>query len=411
MKSWSFFLAILSCFVEGLVGPFVCTAQEPPIKIGFMYVLSGTLANYGTSSRQGAELAIEELNAAGGILGRKVVALFEDTELKPQVGAAAAKKLVQQDRVDALMGIISSGVTVEVVKLMPELKVPLIISLAMTPDATGKLCNPYTFRVSMNGPQNIKCAAILASETNARKWTTIGPDYLFGHQCWDYFKTFLHQRVNNATFVSDSETVFTPTDETDFRKPIQKLQQSQPQGVLVSLYGKNLKDFIRQGAEMGIFDGKTEFLMNLAYSNDVLRPLRKDLPKGLWLGGLYWFQAVKNTTNDNFVQSYFDRFKAFPDHNPAGAYAAVKAYAAAVEKARSTKPEEVIKALEGLTMELPQGNVTIRAEDHQAAYDGVWGKTAEYSAKWSGRMLEPLRIFPASEIAVPVNETGCTRSR
>ncbi|MEW6347830.1 MAG: ABC transporter substrate-binding protein, partial [Thermodesulfobacteriota bacterium] len=381
------------------------------IKIGFMYVLSGTLANYGTSSRQGAELAIEELNAAGGVLGRKVVALFEDTELKPEVGAASAKKLAQQDRVDVLMGIISSGVTVEVVKLMPELKIPLIITLAMTPDATGKLCNPYTFRVSMNGPQNIKCAAMLASEMKARKWTTIGPDYLFGYQCWEYFKKFLHQKINDAAFVSDSETVFCPTDETDFSKHIKKLLQSEPEGVLVSLYGKNLRDFIRQGTEMGLFSGKTEFLMNLAYSNDVLRPLRKDLPKGLWFGGLYWFQAVKKPENYNFVQSYFEHFKAFPDHNPAGAYAGVKAYAAAVEKAKSTKPEDVIKALEGLTMELPQGTVTIRADDHQAVYDGVWGKTAEYSPKWSGRMLEPLRIFPASEIAVPVNETGCMKTR
>ncbi|MEW6348303.1 MAG: ABC transporter substrate-binding protein, partial [Thermodesulfobacteriota bacterium] len=79
MKLRSFSRVLVSSFVLWLVGPIVCAAQEPPIMFGFMFVLSGTLANYGTSSRQGAELAIEELNAAGGVLGRKVVALFEDT--------------------------------------------------------------------------------------------------------------------------------------------------------------------------------------------------------------------------------------------------------------------------------------------------------------------------------------------
>ncbi len=186
MKRPVFFLVILPALLLAMVGPVTALAEEPPIKIGFIYPMSGPQANWGTGARQGAELALDEVNAAGGILGRKVVGLFEDTELKPEVGARVAKKLVQQEHVNALIGIVSSAVAVEVTKLMPDLRVPLIISLAMTPDATGKYCNPYAFRVSMDGPQNIKCAAALASEMNAKRWATIGPDYLFGYQCWEY---------------------------------------------------------------------------------------------------------------------------------------------------------------------------------------------------------------------------------
>jgi branched-chain amino acid transport system substrate-binding protein len=411
MNRPSCFTVILSAFLLSFVGAVSGMAQQPQIKIGFIYPTSGPQANWGTGARQGAELALDELNSAGGILGRKVVGLFEDTQLKPEAGVRVAKKLGQEERVDVLIGIVSSAVAVEVTKVMPELRIPLIISLAMTPDATGRFCNPYTFRVSMNGPQNIKCAAALAAEMKAKKWSTIGPDYLFGYQCWEYFKKFLTMKVPIASFVSDSDAAFISMEETDFSRYIKKALSSKPEGILVSLYGKNLRDFIRQGQEMGIFDGQIEFLMNLAYSNDVLRPMRQDMPKGLWFGGLYWFQAVSNPENYGFVNAYFDRFKAFPDLNPAGAYAAVKVYAEAVKKANSTKTEDVIKALEGLTMDLPQGRVTIRAEDHQAIYDGVWGQTGEYVPKWSSRLLSPIRIFPASEIAVPINETGCARTR
>ena len=408
MRSLSVCRGLLPLLLVLLVTPSLAAAQEP-VKIGLIYTFSHRLAHYGFAAKQGAEMAIEDLNRRGGLLGRRVEAVYGDTKLKPDVGAKVAEQLVTDDRVDVVMGIVSSGVAKAVSPVMNELETPLIITLAMTPDVTGVVCNPWTFRVSLNGPQNIRGAAALASEMDVEQWTTMAPDYIFGYQCWEYFQKYLGQIKPDAKFARRVNTVYASVLTTDFVPFIKRLQNTGADGVLCSLYGGNLKDFIRQGNEMKLFDGKIKFLMNLAYSNDVLFSLGLDMPKGVWLSGLYWFQANKSKVNTEFVERYASRFRVFPDYNAHGGYAGVVTYAAAVKKAGTTDKEAVREALEGLTVDLPIGTVLIRAEDHQAVSDGVWGQTADYDPKWRARLLDPMRIFPGQRIVRPVEETGCNR--
>jgi len=381
-------------------------AQEP-IKIGFLYVFSGRLAHYGYGAKQGAEMAIAEINKAGGIDGRRLVGIYEDTKLTPDVGVEAAKKLVDQDHVDVLMGIVSSGVASAVAPVANRLGTPLILTLAMTPDVTGQICNPYTFRVSQNGPQNIVGAAVLAADMPVKKWTTMGPDYLFGYQCWEYFQKFLKPKKPDVAFASDAEIKYAPVTETDLGPYIDKVIESKADGVLISLYGGNLVDFVRQANNRKFFDGSRTVLMNLAYSADVMFGLGLDMPKGIWLGGLYWFQANDGSVNKRFVEDYLKSFKVFPDYNAHGAYSGVKAYAEAVSRAGSADKNKVIKALEGLVIDLPVGKITIRAGDHQAVVDSVWGMTSEFDAKLRCRALNPMKIFPGPEITPTVEATGC----
>jgi branched-chain amino acid transport system substrate-binding protein len=394
-----------------LMGLGSVTLAQEPVKIGFAYVLSGRLAHYGFGAKQGAELAMNEINDAGGINGRKVIGIFEDTQLKPDVGVAAVRKLIGQDRVNVVMGIVSSGVADAVTPVVNELKTPLIITLAMTPDVTGRICNPYTFRVSINGPQNIRGAAILAAKTQAKRWTTMGPDYLFGYQCWEYFERFLKEQRQDLTFMDSSKVVYAPVTTMDFRPHIQKLMDSNPEGVLCSLYGGNLVDFVRQGNDMGLFKKNITFIMNLAYSADVMLGLSIDMPKGLWLGGLYWYQANPSPVNRAFVDAYTAKYKVFPDHNAHGAYVGVKAFAAAAKKAGSLDKQKIIEALSGLEMEIPAGQMMLRGGDHQAVYENAWGMSSEFDPKSRIRKLEPLRIFSGAEITLPVDMTGCHMSQ
>jgi branched-chain amino acid transport system substrate-binding protein len=380
---------------------------QEPIKIGFMYVFSGRLAHYGHGAKQGAELAISRINKAGGVNGRKLIGIYEDTKLTPEIGVKAAEKLVHQDKVDVLMGIVSSGVASSVAPVANRLKTPLIITLAMTPDVTGKICNPYTFRISVNGPQNILGAATLAASTKVKKWTTVGPDYLFGYQCWDYFQNYLRAKNSGVIFASENQTAFPPVSATDFSSYIDKIMRSDADGVLVSLYGGNLLDFIRQGTGKKLFDGSRVFLMNLAYSADVMFGLGLDMPKGIWLGGLYWYQASDNPENKQFVDEYLSLYKVFPDYNAHGAYAGVLAYCAALAQTGTTEPTAVSKALEGLKIDLPVGKVVLRQQDHQAVCDVVWGVTDEFDPKTRCRSLKPLKIFPGNEVTPTLEETGC----
>ena len=406
MKGKKIFVTILlAAAVAGLVLAPQAFAEKP-VKIGFFYIMSVPFSTYGQFAKKGAQLAIDEVNAAGGFLGRKVEGYFEDSTGKPDVAMRAIRKLVYQDKVDFLIGLDSSGVAKSVVPSIPQMKTPLIITHAATPDVTGSVCNRYVFRISLNLAQNVKTAALLAAQTKAMKWTTIGPDYAFGHQSWEYFQKYLKQAKSGVTFLPKDKVAFPPFKTTDFSPYITKVMQSKPDGVLVSLWGGNLIDFVRQGKEMGFFKGDFTVLATLGAAVEVLSALGDKMPEGIWVGTRYWFLANDSARNKQFVKAYYDRYKNYPSYNAHGAYGAVYTYKAAVEKAGKVDREAVIDALSGLTVELPVGKITIRPEDHQAVTDACWGKTAADSA-YPFRILKPFKIFKGADITRPVSETGC----
>lgn len=392
-----------------LVFAFGTTAEvsaQTPVKIGFVYIMSGPFATYGQFAKQGAELAIEEINKTGGINGKKIEAFFEDSGGKPDVGIRVIRKLVYENGVEAVMGLDSSGVASAVAPIMKELKTPLIITHAATPDVTGKNCNRYTFRISLNENQNMKMAAAIAADMKAKLWTTIGPDYSFGHQSWEYFEKYLRENKPEMGFTPTSEVAFAPMKTTDFSAYITKVMNSKADGVLVSLWGGNLIDFVRQASDMGFFDGKRDVLLTLGAATEVLYSLKDKMPEGIWVGTRYWFAGNDTADNKAFVDAYKAKYDTYPSYNAHGAYAAVKAYAAAASKAKSTDKEKVVDALSGLSINLPVGTVTIRPEDHQAITDGIWGKTAA-DPILPIRVLKPIRNFSGNDITPPLSETGC----
>lgn len=408
MKLRNRLLAILiPMILMGLIlAPLVPAAT--PVKIGFVYIMSGPFSAYGQFAKKGAELAVDEINAAGGINGHPVEAFFEDSTGKPDAAIRALRKLVFQEKVDYLIGLDSSGVAKTVVPSILQMKTPLIITHAATPDVTGSVCNRYVFRISVNLAQNVKAAALLAAETGAKTWTTVGPDYSFGHQSWEYFEKYLKGLKADATFLSKDEVAFPPFKTTDFGPYINKVMQSKADGVLVSLWGGNLIDFIRQGKEMGLFNGKKQILITLGAAVEVLSALKDKMPEGLWVGTRYWFLANDSDRNKAFTKAYHDRFGEYPSYNAHGAYGAIYTYKAAAEKAKSIDKEKVIDALEGLTVELPVGQITIRPEDHQAVTDACWGKT-HVDPAYPIRVLKPIKIFKGEDVTPPVTEAGCKK--
>jgi branched-chain amino acid transport system substrate-binding protein len=167
-----------------------------------------------------------------------------------------------------------------------------------------------------------------------------------------------------------------------------------------------LIDFVRQAADVGFFDGKREVFLTLGAATEVLYALKDKMPEGIWVGTRYWFQANNTPMNKSFVAAYLKRFGVYPSYNAHGAYGAVKAYAAAAAKAKSVDKEKIVAALEGLSIELPVGKITIRPEDHQAITDGVWGKTVK-DAQLPIRGLKPIRKFSGKEITPAVSDTNC----
>jgi branched-chain amino acid transport system substrate-binding protein len=380
-----------------------------PVRIGFMFTMSGRGAAHGVIAKQGAEIALAEVNASGGILGRELVGVFVD-EGNPDSAAKTVENLVNTDKMSAIIGVVSSGVAPRVASAAKSLQVPLLITTAQTSVVTGQQCNRYTFRITWNNDQALKTVALVAAELPAKTWTTIGPNYALGWESWDLFQKYLKEIKPEMSFLPKSEVVFAPMDTTDWKPHIKTLEASKADGVLVSLWGGNLVDFMREAREAGLLDGKRTVLCCVASESELVS-LGSQAPAGFWVVTPYWSKANPTQVNDKFVEVYREKFGTPPSYQAQFAYAGVKAYAEAARKAATINSDGVIKSLEGLSMELPVGHLTIRAEDHQAIFQGVAGRVSSSfevtKLRRPFRGLDSIRRIPAEQIAVPVEKTGC----
>ncbi len=401
----------LKCFIFSILlsMAIICSVSaQDPIKIGYVNVLSGPMRTSGEVTFQGVELAVNEINVAGGILGRRVVIVKADDQLKPDIGKQAVRDLVINEQVDIVIGMTSSAVAKAVTPMMNELRSPLIITQAMADEVTGSLCNPWTFRIAWNLEQCLNATVLLARELGATTWTSVGPDYGHGQDCWKIFT----KRLGKLGSYQFKEPVYTPTSTTDWKPVIKKLVESGADGVMVSLWGKNLQDFIQQGNEIGFFEGR-KAICPIGGTVAIFVTLGfLHMPKGIWLGASYWFEAHDNPANQKFVDLYksLSQSQIPPSFSAYNGYAAVKMFKAAVEKARTSDREAVAKALSGLTVkDLPGGPITFRAEDHQAVYDVTLGMTSARPAKGTKviRGLDPIRLFPGTQVTPPASEGEC----
>lgn len=376
-------------------------AADEPITIGALYIMSGSAANYGKFAEQGIRLAMDEINASGGVLGRQLALRLEDSQGKAAVAIQAARKLVYQDNADLLMGLDSSGVAQGLVPVLPEIGKPFIITHAATPDVTGKLCNAYTYRNSVNVNQNMQGAATVAAKTGAKKWTTIGPDYAFGHQSWEFFGKYLKEKSPEVELMT--QTAFPRFGAEDFTPFINGVMESKPDGVLISLWGGDLVNFVRQANNRGFFKQGFEVLLTVGAATEVLTALGDQMPEGVWLGTRYWYGAHDNELNKKFVASYKKAYGVPPSYNAEGAYVAVYAYKSAIEKAGTVEADAVIKALSGLSVEAPTGTLTFRQGDNQALIGPTWGRTGPMNQEDKIRSLTEVQFFDGKEITPPVD--------
>ncbi len=388
--------------------PTTAPAAKPsagPVKIGGMWIMSGALSAYGRFAKQGLDLAVEEVNAKGGILGRQVEARIED-EGNADNAVRVARRFALEENVDFLIGLDSSGVAEAVTPTMKELQKILMVTHAASPRVTGDLCNRYVFRMSVNVPQNSAAGArIAAREIKARRWTNIGPDYAFGRQSWDYFKQELKKLQPDVEFLDD-QAQWPKLGNEDFTSFISALQGTQADAVWSATWGNDLINLVRQGNQYGLFAMGKPFLFELGAAMEVLEGLGDQMPTGMWVGTRYWYQEPKTTRNKTFTDGFFKRYGSYPSYNAQNAYTGLLILADAATKAQSLEADKVIAALEGFSGEYPMGNVTIRKDDHQALVQGVWGKTTEdKSLKF--RVLDPVVIFKPEEITPPASETGC----
>ena len=370
--------------------------MDRPIRVGALYALSGAAAAYGASARRGLELAAEEINAAGGLLGQPVELLIED-EKSPEHAVETVRRLVREAGVRLLIGIDSSAVAEAVVPLLPELGCILMVTHAASPRITGELFNPYVFRCSINVAQNARAGALLVAPLPYVAWTTLGPDYSFGYFSWAYFSRFLRELKPEVELLP--EGIFHPPGAEDLTPWIRRAMRSGAEALWISSWGGDLVRLIQQGKAMGLF-ARCKVFMELGAALEVLEALGDGMPEGLWVGTRYWFRWPETPENRRFVAAYFQRYGCYPSYNAQNAYLGLRLLAAAIRRAGTLEPEALIPYLEGIGYEAPMAVSYTHLRAHEMVADVVWGETKAHP-NYPFRILDPIWTFRGEAITPP----------
>ena len=366
------YACVLIIALTSILSPAVFAGDS--IKIGAMFVSSGPMGGYGIHGRQAIELAIEQINADGGVLGRNMEAIVEDTKLKKDVAMALAERFVNQDKVDFLMGPTSSGIAMGLTEFARENKKILVLTQAATDALTGAKFHPYVFSTLSNAMMHSRSGAYLMAGKPYKKYMCVGPDYSYGHSSWEMFKSKLQELRPDVEFVGELFPKFLAKDYTE---EIKKVLETKPDVVWCPLWGGDAVNFIKQALPTGLFD-KVKFAFPVAGALEVLVPLGSDMPAGVYVSSRYFFTSPDSSMNQRFVKDYYARFNDYPDYMAGETYAGVYFIKAAIERAGTTEADKIIEAVEKspLSWETPEGWKTMRSEDHSVVEDCLWGLTS-----------------------------------
>ena len=366
----TFVFALVALIAFGALVSAAPVAAQQPIKIGVIYGLGGAAAPYTKPAITGHEMAIEEINAAGGLLGRKLQLVIRDDQSKPDVGVREARDLILKEKVDFLTGIIHSGVALAVSEVAKEHKTLLLVSIAKTAALTEDKGHRYVFRATSNTLIEGRAAAILLAQQPFKRYAVAGPDYEYGHRMVEDFVAHLKKLKPDVQVVAE---VFPKLGERDFTPHINALLQAKPEMVFSAIWGGDHIAFVKQAKPYGFFT-KTQYLAIGQGDLDVVVPLGAESPEGMWVSSNYTFYYPDSPANRDFVAKYKAKTGDLPPSGAAFAYTATQFLAAAIRKAKSTDTEKVVEAMEGITVDTVHGPLTIRAADHQSNKGQFFGR-------------------------------------
>ena len=345
------------------------------VKLGMATDLSGSAALLGVAGVNGVTLAVEDLNAAGGVLGKKIELIVRNTEGRPEAGTREVRDLIQREKVAALMGPVSSAVGLAESAVAKENKVPIFLHTSNTERLTVDLGHPYVFSVVPNTGIEGRAQAIDMAKLPYKTYYIIGPDYEFGHLQANAFKEKMKELRPDVQFVGEQ---WPKLGETNYQSFITAILAAKPEAVYSNLWGGDLVGFTKQAKGYGFFE-KTFF--TALYDVEVLSTLGSDTPNGVRGFSRAPFYAIDNPKIAPWVEKYRNRFGIYPSDWPIMAYDAVNLWAAGVKKANTFEADAVVKALEGYKFDSLRGPLNIRAADHQgdvASYMGEVGSTDKY---------------------------------
>ena len=320
--------------------------------------------------RKGVDLAVEQINAAGGVLGKKLEIVSRDDGANPGDAVRMADDLRLSAKVDVLTGTILSHVGLAVADYARQHKVFFLASAPLTDKIVWDSGNRYTFRLR---PSTYSHAAALvphAAALNRKRWAFVFPNYEYGQSAVATFKSLLKKAQPDVEFVADLSP---PLGKVDSASVVQSLADAKPDAIFNVLFGADLAKFVRDGETRGLFKN-IEVVSLLTGEPEYLDPLKDEAPNNWFVTGYPWY-LIKTPEHTEFLTAYQKRYNDYPRISSVVGYATIQALVAGIEKAKSTDPEALVRAFEGLTFKSPSGDVTFRPIDHQATLGLYVGRT------------------------------------
>lgn len=366
-----------------------------PIKIGGLTSLSGALQDYGQQMQRGFELGLEyATEGTMEVAGRKIEIIWEDTTTVPEVARERAIKLLDQDKVDLLVGPASSADAAAILELAEEFQRVLVIEPAAADFLTGLSWNRYVFRTGRSTAQDATAmAAVMTNNKPGVKVATLAPDSAFGRASVDPFVAALAGKGGNLIHQE-----FPPAETTDFTSYILRIREAAPDYLYVIWAGAN--NPWSQLMEMNL----EQYGITISTGAPEIAALRAMSPLvGMHGFTVYYHGAAKNPVNDWLVEKHQQKYNSPPDIFTSGGMAAAMAVVTALEKTNgSTDAEDLIKTMRGMEFDSPTGKRYFREEDHQAIQPLFEIELKEVSGV-DHPVPTLIRVIPAEEIIPPVS--------
>jgi branched-chain amino acid transport system substrate-binding protein len=345
--------------------------------------------------KKGMELAVDEINAAGGVLGKKVQLVIRDDNGNPGDAVRAAEELVSREKVDVLTGSFLSHVGLALTDFAKQKKFFFLAGEPLTDKIVWQNGNRYTYRLRPSTYMQVSMMVPEAVALKKKRWALVYPNYEYGQSAVATFKQLLKAAQPDVEFVVEQAP---PLGKVDSGSVVQALADAKPDAIFNVLFGADLSKFVREGNTRGLFKDR-EVVSLLTGEPEYMDPLKDEAPNGWIVTGYPWY-GIQTPEHKAFQTAYQGKFNDYPRLGSIVGYSAIKSLAEGMKKAGSTDTEKLVAAFKGLQVPTPFGTIVYRAEDNQSTMGGYVGRTRNEGGKGvmvNYRYVDGSKVQPSND--------------
>jgi len=405
MRRVSWVVISLFFFVT-LLFVFPPTSAAKPIKVGIVDCYSGPPTTFTYDVRDAFKLAVDEVNAKGGVIGRKIEISTRDTKFKVDLGISVTKELIMRENIDVLMGTINSAVSLAVSEIVKSERIPFFCTFSKSDKITGANGHRYVFGITENTAMIGKGAAVgLAKRPYERYWIA-GDDYEYGHALGDGVWENLEKVRTDVKLIGKS---WWKVGEPELTPYLTAILAAKADAVIFATGAASMMNIMKAAKATG-FASKVPMFVHTATELSTLMPLGQEAPEGVLGTSNYHFYYPETNENKAFVKAFQEAYGRYPKVGALYGYIAAKLIIKGFEKAGKVDTERFIDAVEGMNVDTPVGNVEIRACDHQATLPMFLGETTR-SPEYPFLIAKDIITIPGPECVPTCEEIMKARAR